>query len=94
MNSCYAGIRKSQKSPCLFDTSRAAKWNKFDDWNHVWFYLENPDDFDCWRGIRKEWRCLEKLPPKKAKRDAMDLVHFLGPADRIRMDLVIAFVEC
>lgn len=97
MNGCYAGIRKNPKSPCIFDTSGADKWNKFDDWNHAWVYLENPDDFDYWSGIRREWRHLSKptqaSKKSKKKKDALDMVLSLDPADQLRMGLVTSFVE-
>lgn len=49
-SSCHNGIRKIPESLTLFDTSRAKKWNKFDEWNYAWVYLENLDYFDYWRG--------------------------------------------
>ena len=89
----HTGIRKIKKSKTLFNTSLSKKWNKFDEWNYAWVYLENPDDFACWRGVRREWRRLEKAT-KKSKKESAESQVSLSAADKHRLELILKFVEC
>ena len=76
-------------------TSLSKTWNKFDEWNYAWVYLENPDDFKCWEGVRREWRQLKKATKKeKKKKKAAESQVPLSAADKRRTELILKFVEC
>ena len=91
----HTGIRKITKSKTLFNTSLSKTWNKFDEWNYAWVYLENPDDFECWHGVRREWSQLKKATKKsKKKKKAVESQVPLSAADKRRMELILKFVEC
>ncbi len=86
----YTAIRRITSSTCLFDTDRV-KWNKFEEWNQGWVYLENPEDFDCWNGVRREWRPLEKKAKKK--KVSTESSTSLDLTDKHRVILITDFVN-
>ena len=54
-NESHLAIRKRPSSVLLFE-----KISKVEEWNHGWVYLENPEELQCFREVRKVWRPLDK----------------------------------